>query len=135
MAPDTKIFVDRIRELSGRQLLGDKRANPEGRVPSNVWSIPRVTGNSWEREEWHPTQHPVKLMERICLISLAEGDWIIDLFAGSGSMFKAMNGLGKMNCLGVEIDQFYCQKIIEKNKTVQLVELEKILINGLIYED
>ncbi len=67
---DCEIYPDQIREVSRRQELGDSRAQEGGRVPSNVWPIPRVVGNSEERVTWMPNQLPIRLLERIISFSL-----------------------------------------------------------------
>ena len=43
------VYTDAIRVESWRQKHGDKRADPRGRVPGDVFDIPRVTGNSAQR--------------------------------------------------------------------------------------
>jgi len=104
--------VDSIRELSGRQKLGDARAAGD-RVPDDVWHIPRVTGNSIERRAWHPTQHPVKLMKRIVSMSCYLGDTVIDLFGGTGSCLRAARDLG-INCISIDKSKKYCDLLIEE---------------------
>lgn len=94
-------------EESWRQAHGDPRANPEGRLPDDVWDFPRVTGNSPERCAWHPTQHPRALLQRMVRMS---GGPVVDCFAGTGSMLHACRELG-VACVGIEMDGTYCQKM------------------------
>jgi len=113
-----RLNVDSIREVSGRMLLGDGRAAGP-RVPANVWAFPRIVGNSWERVPEIPTQHPIKLMERIILFSTFPGECFVDLFAGSGSSLRANKlGLGpggeQRYVFGVEISKQYCALMVEK---------------------
>ncbi len=109
--PHTVIYPDAIRIPSARQTVyGDKRANPEGRVPDDVWDFPRVCGTFKERSRWHPCQHPEALIERIVKLSTKEGDLVIDMFAGRGTVNRVCKRLNR-HCIGIEISQFYCDKI------------------------
>jgi site-specific DNA-methyltransferase (adenine-specific) len=67
-------------------------------------------------EKIHPTQKPVKLLERLISIFTDEGDVVIDPVAGSGSTLVAANNLGRRG-YGFEIKKdFYkdATKWIEK---------------------
>ena len=114
-----KMNVEAIREVSKRQLLGDPRAVGR-RVPDNVWSVPRVVGNSVERVDWMPTQLPIELMKRVISFSLVDDnskeETFIDLFGGSGSSLMAGKELGlkTKRVKIVEIDSFSCEKIKER---------------------
>lgn len=108
-----KPSVEGIRVQSTRQAIGDIRANPNGRVPDDVWDFdcegiwtefPRVVGNSSERRAWHPTQHPEGLMERI--VRLSGGDRVFDAFLGTGTTMRVCKRLG-VECDGCEMDNGY----------------------------
>ncbi|HDZ37284.1 MAG TPA: site-specific DNA-methyltransferase [Marinobacter sp.] len=105
------IYPDAIRVPSARQLqYNDKRADPRGRVPGDVWEFPRVCGTFHERRKWHPTQHPEALMERIIKMSCVPGDLVIDLFAGTGTTLRVCKRLG-IDCIGIEMSKAYCERI------------------------
>lgn len=90
--------------------INDKRsAGP--RVPGDVWDFPRVTGNSKERQSWHPTQHPVALYDRIIKFSCGPGDTFLDLFAGSGTCFRAGLLNPNVNIIGIEISPIYVEAL------------------------
>jgi site-specific DNA-methyltransferase (adenine-specific) len=111
MSPYVKLYPDAIRVKSARQLkYNDKRADPKGRVPDDVWEFPRVCGTFRERRKWHPCQHPKGLLRRMVLFSTRPGDLVIDMFAGSGNMLEVCRELGRA-CIGIEISKFYCEKI------------------------
>lgn len=110
-APGVVTDVVPIMVESERQRLGDARANPDGRVPGDVFDFPRVVGNSHERRSFHPTQHPEKLIERILKSSGPYGRFV-DLFVGSGTSAIVCKRLG-IDFLGSELDPIYCQKIRE----------------------
>lgn len=57
----------------------------------------------------HPTQKPVRLMERLINLVSDEGDTILDPFMGSGSTGLAAKNTNR-NFIGVEIDDEYFEK-------------------------
>jgi len=69
----------------------------------------------------HPTQKPIKLLERLISIFTDEGDVVIDPVAGSGSTLIAANNIGR-RAYGFEIKKnFYADAIkwIEECKNVK----------------
>jgi len=119
--PSAPIYADQVRIPSKRQLSGDKRADSRGRVPSDVFDFPRVTGNSKQRRKWIGTQLHEGLIERCILSCTQPGDWVLDPFAGSGTVLRVCKRIDR-NCISVEIDPDYCKRISEEND----VEIEKI---------
>jgi adenine-specific DNA-methyltransferase len=121
-APNAVLYPDNIRIPSWRQRNGDKRASPKGRVPGDVFDMqpepspgdvfdfPRVTGNSKQRCDWHPTQLHEELVERCVLLSTQPGDHVIDPFAGTGTTGRACAKHNR-NCSLIDIDETYCQKM------------------------
>lgn len=103
--------IDNIRVLSDRQLkYNDKRANPLGKVPDDVWEFPRVCGTFKERRKWIPNQHPEALVERMILMSTSPGDLVIDMFAGSGTVHRVCKRLGR-NSISIEINPEYVERM------------------------
>ena len=82
-------FLDNIREPSVRQQMGDKRADPRGRIPGMVWTIRRLQGTSTSRSGIGPTELPPELLDRLILGFSRPGSRIGDLFAGTGSAWLA----------------------------------------------
>jgi len=114
MKKGTKLYPDAIREPSLRQTkYHDKRADPRGRVPDDVWEFPRVCGTFHERRKWHPNQHPEALIERIVKFSCVKGDSVIDMFGGTGTVRRVCKRLG-VNCTTIEISPYYCE-MMEKD--------------------
>ena len=100
----------RVRVKSDRQLkYNDKRANPNGRLPHDVWTFSRVCGTFKEREGWHPCQMPAALLERIVLACSNAGDVVLDPFAGSGTTLVAAARHGR-RWVGVELSKDYARK-------------------------
>lgn len=96
-----------VRIPSARQTTyADKRANPAGKVPDDVWTFPRVCGTFNERVGWHPCQMPEKLLERIILACSNEGDLILDPFSGSGTTCLVAAKLGR-RYIGIDISEKY----------------------------
>ena len=110
-----------VRVPSARQLVyNDKRANPKGKMPDDVWDeFSRVCGTFKEREGWHPCQMPEKLLARIILASTNEGDCVLDPFSGSGTTAAAAYQLGR-GYVGIEVSGEYV-----KNANKRLGELKK----------
>jgi len=111
---NTVLYPDAIRVPAWRQEHGDSRADPRGRVPSDVFDVPRVTGNSKERRSWHPTQLGERLVERCVKLSCQPYDTVVDPFAGTGTTLRVCKRLG-VSCTTSDIDPEYCKKIAEEN--------------------
>jgi len=104
---------DAIRVESARQRANDARViGNKGKVPGDVFDFPRITGNHHQRRQWHPTQLNEGLVER-CLKSGGGGP-VLDLFSGTGTTTRVCRRLG-YDCLAVEVDKFYCEKIAIDN--------------------
>lgn len=74
----------------------------------------------------HPTQKPVRLMERLIQIVAQNGDTILDPFMGSGSTILATINLG-LNYIGCEIDEEYFN--IARNRINEHIKNQKNLFN------
>jgi len=78
----------------------------DGITLSDVWTdIPALPHNAKEKVN-HPTQKPIKLMERIVTLFGNEGDTILDFCMGSGSTGIACKNLNR-NFVGIEKDLNY----------------------------
>ena len=82
----------------------DKRLKPE-RTVSNVWKIPNLVGRKKEKVG-HPTQKPIKLMNRIVEMTTNKGDIILDPFMGSGTTAIACLNTNRQY-IGFELDETY----------------------------
>jgi len=126
-----------IRVPSDRQLLyNDKRANPAGKLPDDVWSqFSRVCGTFKERAGWHPCQMPEMLLKRIIAVSSNPGQLVLDPFIGSGTTAAAAYQSDR-DYLGIDISRDYVLKVRERlaklkkqkrvNSSVSLNELNEI---------
>ena len=107
-----------IRVRSRRQELGDKRADPLGKIPGNVWSIPRIPGNSKKRcryidpvtgeEKRFPTQLPMELVTRIVAGHSNVTETVLDPFTGSGTT-GVVAALFNRVFVGIELREAYAE--------------------------
>lgn len=119
-------FNDRdIRVPSDRQTkYADKRANPLGKIPDDVWDFSRICGTFRERakdtegKSSHPCQMPEQLLERIIRVASNPGDTVFDPFAGSGTTLAVAHKL-KRKWLGTELSEEY---IRGAQKRISLIE-------------
>ena len=103
-----------VRIPSARQTTyADKRANPKGKIPDDVWSFSRVCGTFNERVSWHPCQMPERLLERIIRVSSNEGDLVLDPFSGSGTTCAAAARLQR-NYFGMDISEKYVNNSVKR---------------------
>ena len=111
--PKNFTFNDRaIRIPSARQTTyADKRANPIGKLPDDVWTeFPRVCGTFQEREKWHPCQMPETILARIIRACTEKGGLVLDPFAGSGTTVVVAKKLSRQY-VGLEISEEYVARI------------------------
>jgi len=90
---------------------GRLKCNPNGKNPSDVWQIPKVTSgtdrSSVERTP-HPAQFPETLIERVVKASSTHGQLVLDPFLGSGTTAIVALRNGRP-FLGFEIEPAYCE--------------------------
>jgi len=113
---DAQFYPDQIRIQSQRQKNGDKRADPRGRVPGDVFDFPRVVGNSKQRRSWCPTQLNEGLIERCIRFSTADSktDTVIDPFAGTGTTLRVCQRRNR-ECILIEKSSAYCSEIAKEH--------------------
>lgn len=66
----------------------------------------------------HPTQKPVRLIERLLALTTKKGDIVVDPFAGSCSTGEACLNTGR-KFIGYEIDLEFYEKAVERLKSVE----------------
>lgn len=80
---------------------------------SCVLSFPSESGGGFKR--YHPTQKPLKLIERLVLIHSNAGDVVVDPFIGSGTTALAARNAGR-HFIGFEIDHDYFNICLDRLK-------------------
>ncbi len=116
-AADRKNFIfndESVRVISDRQKkYNDKRANPAGKMPDDVWDeYPRVCGTFRERTGF-PCQMPESLLARIIRVSSNEGDWVLDPFCGSGTTAVVAHKLNR-RYTSIDISETYVEAARER---------------------
>jgi adenine-specific DNA-methyltransferase len=84
----------------------------KGTIPTCVWEKNNHT-TSKEYVNWHPTQKPLEILERIIKAYTEPGDIVLDIFSGSGSTMLAAESCGRI-FLGCEMDEEYHSKSLER---------------------
>jgi site-specific DNA-methyltransferase (adenine-specific) len=98
--------AEHLTVRSRRQEIGDRRANPAGKILDDVWTIPRVCGTFRERVDGVPTQIPLALVRRVVLGMSNPGDLVVDPFTGSGTTGVVCADSGR-RFVGIELrEQF-----------------------------
>jgi len=137
--PDHFTFnADTIRVPSARQLVyGDRRANPQGRLPDDTWVLrpqdlpegfrsdgdtwyfARVAGTFKERAGFHGCQMPEQLIGRIVRASSNENDLLLDPFLGSGTTGSVAKKLNRQ-FIGFELSPEYVQQARGRIESVEI---------------
>ncbi len=123
MKRGTELYPDAIRVPSWRQLHRDSRADPRGKVPGDVFDIPRVVGNSKQRRAYHPTQLNELLYARCLLLTCKPQDTVCDIFAGTGTLARVC-AWHKNPCHLIEIDRNYCEHIAKEHDLMATTDTE-----------
>ena len=124
---DKKDFIfndEKVRVISDRQKkYRDKRANPDGKMPDDVWDeYPRLCGTFDERTNF-PCQMPESLLARITRASSKEGHWVLDPFSGSGTTAVVAHKLNRVYT-GIEISEEYIKESQERIKESEGLPVE-----------
>ncbi len=84
--------VDREPYMAPGLVTPEKAAR--GKLPTDVWwhTIVSPTG---KEKTGYPTQKPEGLLRRVVAASSREGDWVLDFFAGSGTLGAVSGKLGR----------------------------------------
>jgi DNA modification methylase len=90
------------------------------RKQSDVWDIERPANSPL-----HPTTKPIELIEISIKNSSKKNNLILDIFMGSGSTLIACEKLQR-KCYGMELDEKYCDVIIERWEQFTGKKAEKI---------
>lgn len=124
-----------VRIPSARQTTyADRRANPKGKLPDDVWSFSRVCGTFNERVGWHPCQMPERLLERIVKACSNSGDVALDPFSGSGTTCVVAARLARQY-VGIDLSSDYVRQsrkriadaLSGKRKTTEIAENPQLL--------
>ena len=110
-----KISKYEVTASNGSAKSGDRAVNC---LQSLKFGLNEKTIIKQAREHYssiHPTQKPVRLLERLLNLVAKQGDLVIDPFSGSGSMAEACTNLG-LNFLCCEKDKEYYDLSVDRIK-------------------
>lgn len=97
---------------------GVLRVNQNGKNPSDVWIIPKVTSGRASKERTpHPAQFPVAVIERVIKGSSDADDLILDPFLGSGTTAEVALRNNRF-VIGFEIREDYCKLAAKRIQAV-----------------
>lgn len=71
----------------------------------------------YKEKRYHPTQKPLKLIERLVKVSSNTGDKVLDPFGGSGTTMVVCNNTKRQSTI-IELDETYIKKIQERIKDI-----------------
>jgi len=89
-------------------------------------------GNDEKKFGKHPTQKPLRLIERLVMAASNESDLVLDPFLGSGTTALAAMKLGR-KCVGCELDEAYVALSVKKVST-EMATLKSSLLAGIARE-
>ena len=92
------------------------KAFEKGTIPTCVWEKNNHT-TSKEYVNWHPTQKPLLILERIINGYTNQGDTVVDIFSGSGSTMIACDNTDR-KFIGCEIDEDYVNQSLARRNTM-----------------
>ena len=104
------------KKARSRSIFVGKKWLEMGYNPKDIWSVSRLHRQDPERED-HPTQKPLKIVERMVLASSAAGDMVLDPFMGSGTTAEAALRHGR-RFTGFELNPGYFSVV--KNRVARL---------------
>ena len=96
-----------------------------GKQMRTVWDIPNNKDRSEIALGKHPTQKPLKILDRIVRLSSSEGDIVLSPFSGSGSECVAAKMAGR-NYVGFELEDEFVDLSRARLKNLQPIQ-EKLL--------
>jgi site-specific DNA-methyltransferase (adenine-specific) len=104
-AYDTQTIARYLKDKRYKNRDTRMRHLARGKFATNIWRVPSLKGSSKEKCG-HPSQKPIKLIERIVLSSSDPGDLVLDPFLGSGTTAVVAEKHHR-RWLGIEIDPRY----------------------------
>ncbi len=101
-----KFKIDRLREILDLKKWWKtypERYNPDGKAPSNIWNFTTPIRGWGDSKQNHLCPFPFPLVEKIISLTTDENDWVLDPFAGSGSVLGMAFEM-KRNSIGIDIN-------------------------------
>jgi len=105
------------------------RLKPNGKIPEDWWTIPRLQGNSVE-SLGYPTQKPESLLERIIKASSNENDIVLDAYCGCGTTVAVCQKLDRQ-WIGIDITYQSISLILKRLEDSFPGVLKTIKLHGI----
>ena len=86
-----------------------ERYSPNGRMPTNLWSISIPTQGSWTGLRSHICPFPEELTHRLLSLTTVQGDTVLDPLAGIGSVPAMAEAMGRRG-YGLELTPEYADR-------------------------
>ena len=107
------------RRLKNGEHKDEQRKFREMSKRNNWWYL---VPQKQEGSAWHPAVLQKSIVDDHIRSWSSEGDVVLDPFMGSGTVARSCEELGR-KCIGIEISEDYCQKMIEKFRLDKSEEL------------
>lgn len=112
--PDFKKVKQPYKNKNDKRILKLIENGSEGARLYDWWDdIQLIKNVSKEKISGFTNQIPVKLLERIILLTTNEGDTILDPFFGSGSLYFACKNT-KRKCIGIEQSKKHLEYFLDR---------------------
>ena len=115
--------VTNLNEIFNRETTTGNRLPDDILDLFNIWLVKRLPGQDYT----HPTEKPPSLHEKALRRCSKPGEAVLDLFAGSGSLMVACEGLKRRAFLS-EREPIFCDLILKRYK--DLTGKEAIRVNS-----
>jgi len=116
--PDFKKVKQPYKNLNDKRIKKLIEKGSEGaRLYDWFNDIELVKNVSKEKIKGFTNQIPIKLLERIILLTTEEGDTILDTFFGSGSIYFACKNTNR-KCIGIEQSNIHLNYFLERLKSI-----------------
>jgi len=93
----------------------------KGKFATNILSVPSLKGLSQEKCG-HPSQKPTRLISQLIMMSTEQGDWVLDMFSGSGTTAFVAEELGR-RWIGIEKSEEYIAMAKDRMKRARETDL------------
>lgn len=110
-------YDEATKKARTRPIFIGKKWLEMGYNPKDLWSVSRLHAQDPEREK-HPTQKPLKIIERIVRASCPENGVVLDPFMGTGTTAIACLKNNRQY-VGFELNRQYCKLIVSRIKKYQ----------------
>lgn len=107
-------YDEETKKARTRSIFIGKKWLEMGYNPKDLWSASRIHAQDPEREN-HPTQKPLKIIERIVKASCPTNGVVFDPFMGTGTTAIACLKNDRQY-VGFEINKDYCRMIMDRIK-------------------